>query len=370
MTELLSNPVKHYDWGSRTAIAALTGRPTPSPEPEAEMWLGAHPSGPSLLAGRGVTLDQAIAADPEGELGGQTVARFGARLPYLLKLIAVGRVLSLQVHPSAEQAEAGHARGAYVDAYPKPELVCALTPFSGLAGFRAPGEAARLLQALALPELQPVVDLLEAGEAAGALRLLLEWPDRKALVESVVAAAGPLGHDLVLHLAEQYPDDPAVLAPLLMNRHDLKPGEALFLGAGVLHCYLSGFGVEIMGGSDNVLRAGLTPKPIDVDELLQITDFAAQPLRVEPEDGLYTVPVPEFALGRAQGPDDTLEGGVPRVFVCVEGEVTVDGRTLRAGESAFVPGSQGAFEVRGPGTVFWAQPSRVAGVPAAEPECR
>ncbi|MEU7897955.1 mannose-6-phosphate isomerase, class I [Nonomuraea sp. NPDC049152] len=366
MTELLSNPVKHYDWGSRTAIATLTGRPSPSPEPEAEMWLGAHPSGPSLLAGRGVTLDRAIAADPEGELGGETVARFGARLPYLLKLIAVDRVLSLQVHPSAEQAEAGHARGAYVDAYPKPELVCALTPFSGLAGFRAPGEAARLLEALEVSELRPVVDLLDAGEPAGALRLLLEWPERKALVEAVVAAAGRLGHDLVLRLAEQYPDDPAVLAPLLMNRHDLMPGEALFLGAGVLHCYLSGFGVEIMGGSDNVLRAGLTPKPIDVDELLRITDFAAQPLRVELADGLYTVPVPEFALGRAQAPDDRLEGGVPRVFVCVEGEVAVDGQVLRAGESAFVPGSQGAFEVRGPGIVYWAQPSRVADVPAAE----
>ncbi|MFE3453582.1 mannose-6-phosphate isomerase, class I [Nonomuraea sp. NPDC059194] len=360
MTELLSNPVKHYDWGSRTAIATLTGRPSPSPQPEAEMWLGAHPSGPSLLVGRGVTLDQAIAADPEGELGGQTVARFGARLPYLLKLIAVDRVLSLQVHPSAEQAEAGHARGAYVDAYPKPELVCALTPFSGLAGFRAPGEAARLLEGLELPELRPVVDLLDAGRSADALRLLLEWPERKALVEAVVAAAGRLGHDLVLRLADQYPDDPAVLAPLLMNRHDLEPGQALFLGAGVLHCYLSGFGVEIMGGSDNVLRAGLTPKPVDVDELLRITDFASQPLRVEPVDGLYTVPVPEFALGRAQGAGDTLEGGVPRVFVCVEGEVSVDGQVLRAGESAFVPGSRGAFEVSGPGTVFWAQPSRVA----------
>ncbi|MGW4474685.1 mannose-6-phosphate isomerase, class I [Nonomuraea sp. NPDC004354] len=364
MTELLSNPVKHYDWGSRTAIATLTGRPSPSPDPEAEMWLGAHPSGPSLLVERGITLDQAIAADPQAELGAGTVARFGARLPYLLKLIAVERVLSLQVHPSAEQAEAGHARGAYVDAHPKPELVCALTPFSGLAGFRAPGEAARLLAELELPELRPVVGLLEAGDSAGALRLLLEWPERKALVEAVAAAAGRRGHDLVTRLAEQYPDDPAVLAPLLMNRHDLMPGEALFLGAGVLHCYLSGFGVEIMGGSDNVLRAGLTPKPIDVDELLRITDFAAQPLRVEPVDGLYTVPVPEFALGRAQAPDVTLEGGVPRVFVCVEGEVAVDGRTLRPGESAFVPGSQAAVQVRGSGTVFWAQPSREADAPA------
>ncbi|GAA2373100.1 mannose-6-phosphate isomerase, class I [Nonomuraea africana] len=366
MTELLSNPVKHYDWGSHTALATLTGRPSPSPEPEAEMWLGAHPSGPSVLVERGGrTLDAAIADDPEGELGAETVTRFGARLPYLLKLIAVDRVLSLQVHPSAEQAEAGHARGAYVDAYPKPELICALTPFSGLAGFREPGAAARLLAELEVPELEPVVARLLAADTAGALRLLLEWPERKALVEAVAAAAGRLGHDLVTRLAEQYPDDPAVLAPLLMNRHDLRPGEALFLGAGVLHCYLSGFGVEIMGGSDNVLRAGLTSKPIDVDELLRVTDPSTQPLRVEAVDGLYRVPVPEFALGRLEAPDTRLEGGLPRVLVCTEGEVTVDGRLLRAGESAFSRGSADGVEVRGPGTIFWAQPSRVADVPGS-----
>ncbi|MEU4331861.1 mannose-6-phosphate isomerase, class I [Nonomuraea dietziae] len=362
MTELLSNPVKHYAWGSHTAIATLTGRPSPSPEPEAEMWLGAHPSGPSLLVERGRTLDEAIADDPEGELGAETLARFGARLPYLLKLIAVDSVLSLQVHPSAEQAEAGHARGAYVDAYPKPELICALTPFSGLAGFRAPQEAARLLAELEVAELEPVVARLREGDTAGALRLLLEWPERKRLVEAVVAAAQRLGHDLVTRLAEQYPDDPAVLAPLLMNRHDLRPGEALFLGAGVLHAYVSGFGVEIMGGSDNVLRAGLTSKPIDVDELLRVTDAAAQPLRVEAVDGLYNVPVPEFALGRLEAPDTRLEGGLPRVLVCTAGEVAVDGRLLRAGESAFSSGSAGGVELRGPGTIFWAQPSRVADV--------
>ncbi|WP_344840186.1 mannose-6-phosphate isomerase, class I [Nonomuraea dietziae] len=213
MTELLSNPVKHYAWGSHTAIATLTGRPSPSPEPEAEMWLGAHPSGPSLLVERGRTLDEAIADDPEGELGAETLARFGARLPYLLKLIAVDSVLSLQVHPSAEQAEAGHARGAYVDAYPKPELICALTPFSGLAGFRAPQEAARLLAELEVAELEPVVARLRAGDTAGALRLLLEWPERKRLVEAVVAAAERLGHDLVTRLARAVPRRPRRAGP-------------------------------------------------------------------------------------------------------------------------------------------------------------
>ncbi|WP_240506290.1 mannose-6-phosphate isomerase, class I [Thermoactinospora rubra] len=357
MIDPLTNPIKDYAWGSRTAIAALTGRPTPSPGPEAEMWLGAHPSGPSMLR-RGETertLDEVVAADPAGELGEATLTRFGPRLPYLMKLIAVAAPLSLQVHPTAEQAREGHARGKYVDPCPKPELVCALTPFTALAGFRPPREAAELVAALGVAELEPVIGRLRDGQTSQALRALLEWPrERRRELVSAIAAKGD---DLVVRLAELYPEDPAVLAPLLMRRHELRPGQALFLGAGVLHAYVDGFGVEIMGASDNVLRAGLTPKPIDVEELLRVVDPAGQPLEVEPEGHLYRTPAPEFALGRAHNPRLRLTGGLPRILLCTEGEVLANRRRLAAGESAFVAARVGDVELHGRGTVFWAQPN-------------
>ncbi|GAB1819949.1 mannose-6-phosphate isomerase, class I [Herbidospora sp. RD11066] len=357
--DLLTNPIKDYGWGSRTAIAGLTGRTATGPE--AEMWLGAHPSGPSRLTRGGVenALNEIIAADPAGELGPEVVARFGERLPYLMKLIAVDAALSMQVHPTLDQAAEGFLRGDknYSDPWPKPEMIVALTPFTALAGFRPGPEAAELVAALELPVLAPVVDRLAAGDVLGALRVLLELPQdaRPALVDAIVRSSGD---PLVATLAATYPTDPAVLAPLLMRRHELAPGQAIYLGAGVLHAYLSGFGVEIMGSSDNVLRAGLTPKPIDIEELLRITDPNEQPAEIEPVDGLYLPHCPEFQLRRiVPGDGYSLPGGVPRIAVCVEGEVVLDGELkLRPGDSAFHAASAGDFEVAGTGVVFVAEP--------------
>lgn len=364
MTDLLRNPVKNYDWGSHTAIATLTGRPSPAELPEAEMWFGTHPSGSSSVLRRGAwhSLAETVATDPRAELGRETVERFGARLPYLLKLIAVDLPLSLQVHPSRKQAEEGFARGIYVDPFPKPELICALTPFTALAGFRASEEAAALIGGLDLPALEPVVAPLAAGDASTALRALVEWPkeDRAELVASIARAASAAGgpdYEPVMRLTGLHPEDPACLAPLFLRRHELRPGEALFLDAGVLHCYLSGFGVEIMGGSDNVLRAGLTGKPIDVEEVLRVADLSVSPVPIEPVDNLYPSPAPEFRLGRAAlGSGLILECEVPRILLCTEGEIRADGHTLRPGESVFVPATGGAIELRGTGTIFWAEP--------------
>ncbi|MBP2704567.1 mannose-6-phosphate isomerase, class I [Microbispora sp. RL4-1S] len=361
--ELLTNPIKDYAWGSRTAIAELLGRPASGPE--AEMWLGAHPSSPSRFVrdGGAVTLADAIAGDPEGTLGRAVADRFGGRLPYLMKLIAVGRPLSLQVHPDAAQAAAGHARGDenYADSWHKPEMVCALTPFRGLAGFRSTEQAAMLVDRLQVEALTPVVESLEQGDMLGALRTLLEWPDtRRKLVDQVVWAASCVhqpDYALVGRLARRYPDDPAVLAPLLMRRHELAPGEALYLGAGVLHCYLEGFAVEIMSSSDNVLRAGLTGKRIDVDELLRITEPDAQPLPVPAVDGAYAPPVPDFLLRRiTPGAGQVLDGALPRIVLCTEGSVRVGGTELRAGESVFVPAADGPVELAGEGVAFCAEP--------------
>ncbi|WP_433220186.1 mannose-6-phosphate isomerase, class I [Microtetraspora malaysiensis] len=362
--DLLTNPIKTYPWGSRTAIAGLTGRTASGPE--AEMWLGAHPSGPSRLTRDGVerTLVDAIAVDPVAELGRPSVERFGARLPYLLKLIAVDRPLSLQVHPTADQAAEGHARGDrnYCDPWPKPELICALTPFTALAGLRAPEQAAMLVERLGVAALRPVVARLAAGDMLAALRELLGLPGSRAdLVKSIVWAASSVhqpDYELIIRLARLYPEDPAVLAPLLMRRHELEPGQAMFLGAGVLHCYISGFGVEIMGSSDNVLRAGLTGKPIDVDELLRITDAPAVPLPVEPADDAYVPPCPEFLLRRiVPGAGRTLPGELPRILLCVDGVVQAgDEVKLRAGDAVYVPASEGPITISGDGTVFCAEP--------------
>lgn len=365
--DLLTNVIKDYPWGSRTAIAELTGRPASGPE--AELWLGAHPAASSRMTrdGAETTLADAVAADPVGMLGEAVAGRFGERLPYLMKLIAVDAPLSLQVHPDAEQAADGHARGDanYTDPWHKPELVCALTPFTGLAGFRPPEQSAMLVERLHVGALRPVVGALRDGDVLGALRVLLEWPgSRRELVESVVWAASAVhtpDYALVVRLARRYPEDPAVLAPLLMRRHTLAPGEALFLGAGVLHCYLDGFAVEIMACSDNVLRAGLTGKHIDVEELLRITDAAVQPVVVEPVGGAYVPPVPEFLLRRiAPGVNETLPGGQPRIVLCTEGVVNV--RTagsevkLRPGESVFAAASEGSVEIGGDGAGFCAEP--------------
>ncbi|WP_248961108.1 mannose-6-phosphate isomerase, class I [Sphaerisporangium perillae] len=383
---LLNNPVKDYAWGSRTDIAELTGRPDPAPGPEAEMWLGAHPSGPSLLAGDdGRSLADLIGADPRGQLGAATLDRFGERLPYLMKLIAVAQPLSLQVHPSAEQAVDGHGRGVYGDPWPKPELVCALTPFTALAGFRPCEQAAMLVDRLGVPDLREVVSLLEAGAPLKALEALL---GKRESADQVVWAASAVHHpdyDLVVRLARRYPGDPACLAPLLLRKHELAPGQAIFLGAGVLHCYLKGFGVEIMGSSDNVMRAGLTPKPLHVEELLRITDPDTAPLALQAgTDGVYDTPAPEFRLRRltanGDGPSPGssagssagsstagpgaglgagevhLPGGVPRILLCTEGTSTVGATDLRQGESLFIPASEPTTLARTTGTLFLAEP--------------
>ncbi|MBG0827145.1 mannose-6-phosphate isomerase, class I [Planomonospora sp. ID67723] len=367
---LLDNPIKNYAWGSRTDIATLTGRPVPASVLEAEMWFGAHPSGSSSLAGSGRSLVEAIAADPLGQLGATTLERYGERLPYLMKLISVAEPLSLQAHPSADQAAEGHRRGVYGDPWPKPELVCALTPFTALAGFRPAAQAAMLVGRLGVPELDEVVESLEAGTVREGLRRLL---GRRPLGERVAWAASAVHHPdyaLVARLARRHPGDPACLAPLLLQRYELEPGQALFLGAGVLHCYIGGFGVEIMAGSDNVVRAGLTGKPVDEDELVRIVEPATPALRVAPSaDGEYETPAPEFRLSRIRrGGARELAGGVPRILLCTEGTAQAGSLRLRQGQSIFVPAGEPAFTVSADGELFCAEPGGPD--PAARPRAR
>ncbi|MFF0628577.1 mannose-6-phosphate isomerase, class I [Streptomyces sp. NPDC004296] len=400
----LTNTARPYAWGSATAIPKLLGV-EPTGEPQAELWMGAHPGAPSHIdRGDGlVALHHLIEADPEGELGPEAVRAFGPRLPFLLKILAAEAPLSLQVHPDLPQARAGFAdeeeravpidapHRTYKDAGHKPELLCALTPFDGLCGFRPMPEAAALLAGLAVDSLGPYVDTLRAGHAPDTLRevftgiLTASRETMAATVEQAAAAAERLGaadgpyrvpyrddYAAYASIARHHPGDPGVIAAMLLNFVQLRPGEALYLGAGVPHAYLAGVGVEIMANSDNVLRCGLTPKHVDVPELLRIVRFepsVPEVLRPEPVDGeeAYETPTAEFRLSRYAVADRARITGpvAPQILLCTEGRIELHavatGRqlTLKQGQSVFVPadavgiGSVGAgVEVRGSGVLF------------------
>ncbi|MFF4321136.1 mannose-6-phosphate isomerase, class I [Streptomyces sp. NPDC001568] len=376
----LTNTIRPYAWGSTTAIPTLLGV-EPTGEPQAEMWMGAHPGAPSRLErdAVGTTLADVIAADPEGELGAATVAKFGPRLPFLLKILAAGAPLSLQVHPDLTQAKEGWAdeerRGVpvdaghrnYKDANHKPELICALTPFDGLCGFRPPLEAAALLEGLGVDSLKPYADLLRAHPQEAALREVLTavlTADRAEMTRTVTeaaAAAERLGGPYAPYagLVHDYPGDPGVIAAMLLNHVRLQPGEAMFLGAGIPHAYIDGLGVELMANSDNVLRCGLTPKHVDVPELLKVVVFEpSAPGIMRPEaDGeeVYETPVDEFRLSRfllaPGGAPQALPDATPQILLCTAGAPGVGELTLAPGESVFVPAGE-KVELSGSGTVF------------------
>jgi mannose-6-phosphate isomerase len=391
--DLLEPVTQPYAWGSHTAIAELQGRSAPTPLPEAELWMGAHPSAPSGVERPGVrtTLDAVIAADPVGELGGLCAAEFGGRLPFLLKVLAAEKALSIQVHPSRAEAEAGfraeNERGLapgdksrnYTDDWPKPEILCALTPFEVLAGMRAPEDAAALLKELAVPELDPITAILAGATGpqalTEALAAILAWPDGRgaALVDEVVrgcAAVAERGGPYAAACAAavrvscEHPGDLGVVASLLLRHAVLEPGDAVFMAAGGLHAYLHGTGVELLANSDNVVRAGLTPKHIDVPELLKLTDPAVAVPVLEPRplgDGVfgYDWVAPEFRLYRAQlgGGEVGLPGvGGPRIVFCTEGTTVLRAESgdlaVGRGESCYLSAADGVVTATGPATLF------------------
>lgn len=383
----LVNTVRPYAWGSTTAIPDLLGV-APTGEPQAEMWMGAHPGAPSRVARGGGAerpLSEVIAAAPERELGEASVAKFGPRLPFLLKILAAGAPLSLQVHPDLAQARDGYGAEEsmgvpldaphrnYKDANHKPELICALTAFDGLCGFRRPAAAADLLAGLDVDSLKPYVDLLHAHPEQDALQEILtavltaDRQEMAATVSEAATAAERLGGDYAPYaqIARHYPGDPGVIAAMLLNHVRLQPGEALFLGAGVPHAYLDGLGVEIMANSDNVLRCGLTPKHVDVPELLRIVRFEpTEPGILRPEaspsgEEVYDTPIDEFRLSRyVLAPDAAsrdVTASTPQILLCTAGSVTAGEITLASGQSVFVPAgekTQISGTGAGPATLF------------------
>jgi len=416
--QLMENPVRDYDWGSTTTLARLQGR-TPTGRPEAELWMGAHPSTPSRLrspdtgpdgAPEAVSLDTLVSERPLDILGATVHDRFGPRLPFMLKLLAIAQPLSMQVHPTADRARTAYegeidipGEHRYVDPFPKPELLYALEPIDAMCGFRPAAEARRLLELVGGPRMTQVAQALDrAGSQAerveAAFERLVRWPadDRPELVAEVgraarrlLAAVGPHGDDALppddrraltwaCRLAEQHPKDPLVAAPFVLDLVQLQPGQTLFVPAGAPHCYLYGLGLEILANSDNVLRAGLTHKPIAVEELLQVVHGDTRPQRdipetwVSPYEVLWAPGVPEFRLSRLWVHDRApitayphLVG--PQILLCTAGGVRVgcgDHHVdLAPGQSAFVGATGGPITLSGAGEVFRA----VTGEPVALP---
>lgn len=368
----------------------------PTEQPEAELWFGAHPADPATLDD-GRPLTALISAEP-GVLGEDLVKRYGRRLPFMLKVLAAEQPLSLQAHPDAEQAEQGYAREnreevpldaperSYVDTHHKPELVCALSEFEALCGFRDPRTSADALGGLDVPELASIVALLRQDDPGQALReavttlLTLPREHRTELVGKAVAAAGraeehPVHgreYTMLVELGKRYPSDSGVLVALLLNHVFLRPGEALFMPAGNMHAYLRGVGVEVMAASDNVLRGGLTGKHVDVPELLRVLRFEVlsdprvADVPTGPGVSEWRVPVEEFRLSRllldAGAAQQWLDAAGPAVVLCWSGQLRLDDGerpiTLRPGQAAFVRADSPKVFVSGFGEGYCAQVPR------------
>ncbi|MGB1655255.1 MAG: mannose-6-phosphate isomerase, class I [Acidimicrobiales bacterium] len=386
--QLLEGVIRNYEWGSVSSIPSLLGRP-PDGRPWAELWFGAHPSAPALVGPTRQPLDTVVEADPVAALGSDVAGRFGS-LPFLVKLLAAAEPLSLQAHPSIAQAEAGHAREdaagialdapnrSFRDRLHKPELICALTEFEALCGFRDPHATLAILATIDTPALDPIRARIDTEPNAAGLHavlshlLTLEPAEAAALVDAVVAACDRPGPEIgageramAAGLGAHHPGDAGVITALLLNRLTLQPGEALFLGPGNLHMYLRGTGVEIMANSDNVLRGGLTSKHVDVPALLDVVD--AEPIdpaiqRPVAIDGItvYDTPVPEFSLVRIDVDDaHTLAAG-PAIVLCTDGVVEICPHTLDRGAAIWLPAADGAVEVTGRGTLYRAGVGTIA----------
>ncbi len=395
ISELL-NTIQPYAWGSHSALAELRGESLPTTAPEAELWMGAHPLAPSRLLVTGQSLPEVLAAAPEPELGAKVVAQYGAKLPFLLKVLAAATPLSLQAHPSIAQAQRGFAADEaagialdapnrnYKDQNHKPELLCALGEFWALCGFREVPATLELLDELGLVELSPYRQALAAEPNAIGLSkvfsALMQAPLelRQSLARLTTAAcqaratkSARFSAELAwaVRMGELYPGDVGVVSALLLNLIRLQAGEAIYLPAGNLHAYLGGTGVELMASSDNVLRGGLTPKHVNVPELLQVLDF--QPLQVTPlravahgAERAYATPAREFRLSYFDLSDTPGDVSVdidgPEIWLVTQGSFELEadeGPALRLAQarSAFVSASTGALRVRGAGRIFRAK---------------
>jgi len=400
---LLKNTVQAYGWGSKTAIARLLGEPVPAKTPQAELWLGAHPKAASsvLQGDEWVPLSEWIAEAPEQVLGRSVALRFAGKLPFLMKVLAAERPLSIQAHPGLVQARAGFARENtaglapnarvrnYRDDNHKPELLCALTPFWALKGFRSTGEILELIEQIDIPELHAASDFIRNDPGGEGLRLFvtrllggtlrqaqgggLEQRQQRDLVARAVTAAQSRAEsdpvfDWIIRLNRDYPGNIGALSPLFLNLIRLQPGDAMFIEPGTMHAYLSGTGIELMANSDNVLRGGLTTKHIDLGELFNILRFSEEtptlvpPTVVSSAESLYGTSAEEFALSvirvRKDIPYVAEKARSAEILLCTQGSgVIADtfgqvGMELNRGKSVIVPACVAGYHIEGQATFY------------------
>ncbi len=406
MIHRLAPLVQQYPWGSAEHIPRFLGLDNPTHEPWAELWMGAHPKAPSRLIGHKENLLQWIETDPERVLGKKILERYGTNLPFLFKLLAAAEPLSIQCHPNREQAEEGFKRENhagipldspqrnYRDSNHKPEILLAILPCTALCGFRPVSESCRMFEKIlpSVPLLEKPVELLKEGKLKDFFSAFFTLPrleigeciqrvrdqlkeyggtdtggsDQNGDEAGIEASEGNTGvlsseEDIAywfLQLSSRYPDDPGSFAPFYLNLIRLEPNEALYLGAGVLHGYLEGFGVELMANSDNVLRGGLTSKHVDLEELLRVVQFSPQEPNIilprrkklktwkgEGWEDLYPTPASEFLLSvlrfqdveRGEAPLHALMPG-PQILLCGEGAIQIQGesRSVKGGEKKSV----------------------------------
>jgi mannose-6-phosphate isomerase len=391
---LLKNTIQPYLWGSLTAIPELLGTPSPAAEPQAELWMGAHAKAPSRVVdetGTAVPLNQVIASAPRQILGMEVARCFHNQLPYLFKVLAAGQPLSVQAHPDQTQARKGfeqeNAKNIpldaphrnYKDPNHKPECLCALTPFWALCGFRPIPDMLRLFNIITPDGLEPLIAGLSHTPNSTGLKYfyegLLALPEdqQAVIIHSAVSNAQKVAKrdpafEWMVKLHEDYPQDMGILAPLLLNLVRLEPGQALYLGARELHAYLEGLGIELMANSDNVLRGGLTPKHVDVPELLKTLVFREkhldilQPTPVRQNEALYVTPAAEFALSVITLTDNRTYTSPPdrsvEILLCTNGggicaDIRGDGHLeFKKGDSLFIPAAVGQYTITGNATLY------------------
>lgn len=386
---LMQNPIQGYDWGSHDSLTTLFGIPNPEGKPQAELWMGAHPNGCSeITCGDQVQkLSTLIDSAPAAVLGEATLARFGS-LPFLFKVLCAEKALSIQVHPSKAQAEAGFAKEEaagispkaanrnYKDPNHKPELVFALTPYQAMNGFRSIPAILALFERVKLAAIADLTGALAAAHAANQGEaglqhffqqlLMLEGVRKEAALIDLLAYANEHQDEetfaLITSLAVQYPGDVGLFSPLLLNVVTLQPGQAMFLDACTPHAYVRGTGLEIMANSDNVLRAGLTPKYIDVAELLDCTRCLPKPddqiLLAPRREGAvqhFEVPVPDFTFSVYPAGEHQLTTASAEILFAIDGPVILkrgdDTLRLEKGQSAFIPAATGSYQLLAEGRV-------------------
>lgn len=388
----MENSIQPYAWGSRKAIAQMMNRSFPTEVPEAELWMGAHPKSPSRVwvDDGWQHLDQLIARSPETFLGTEVCARFNATLPYLFKILAVAQPLSIQAHPNKKQALQGFERENllnipmdashrnYKDRQHKPEYLCALTPFWALGGFRTKSEIHACLEKLWPRQNRQDLAILDKFGLKEFFKHLMTMISEKriGLIEHVIKNAQSLpdpnrAHQWMVRLQDQYPGDAGVLSPALLNLIQLQPGEAMAIESGQLHAYLEGVCIELMANSDNVLRGGLTPKHVDLPELLKVAQFdpyTPEILRLSgagthDHDRFYPSQAEEFVLFLievAPKQEYVVENrlNIPEILLCTKGEAMVKWQggakstVIEQGRSLFVPAVVNQYTIDGDAVIY------------------